>query len=139
MPEPQSSQPTFTGGQCDGVGYLVFVAHEARSSSAGPWTTYYPGANVALFGPIGKAYGINGDNLYVFGRGYYADGEPGPYQAYGVYSSTSSQFRNVYVSEVYRYDGQPDNCGTLPTTEDPDRNPYNPKEDNNCCTLTAPF
>jgi len=113
--EPVGEDPGFTGGQCPGVQYRVRLRMVRDDGSLVVDRDH----ETTLPGPIGKAFVIFPVNDVQSGaRIPYGDG-----QVANFYNSSAGPHpHKVDIQQVFRVDGQPDNCGDPGLTIPPGTN-----------------
>lgn len=147
MPEQQASQPTPTAGQCPAQYRIIgwcFIDPEV-DQYGGAYTLPF---DVSLYGPISRPRQVDEDinegewryQRTIFIDGYDANGNPT--NLWGWLKSSLKADTDAFqmqIDSIQRIDGQPDTCGDPPLAEDPNANPFNLNEENNCCTASAAF
>lgn len=115
---PPEPDPLVPGGQCVGVGYKWQVQFEwAGNSSDTNWLPEtisnftQPNTNGAI-GELRKVGGPGGWSLR-FSSG------SGEVVVFSHTSGSPTGFRNFRFTQIYRADGQPDNCGNVPAPVPP--------------------
>src|SRR5512146_1545317 len=115
---PPAPDPLVPGGQCVGVGYKWQVQFEwAGNSSDTNWLPEtisnftQPNTN----GPIGQLRKVGGAGAWSLRF----DSGSGEVTVFSHTSGSPTGFRNFRFTQIYRADGQPDNCGTVPAPVDP--------------------